>query len=242
VFDNRRSTAAAWELALCGDGHTGVVRVRLESIAVCVAAASVLVAGCSGTAKNSVRVSAAVPTEPASSTVAEAPTTTVAGVAGLTGGRGLIGVAGGPGIDWDNPEDGTPVDAAAAARKVKFSVAVPAAAGAVQGMWLAGDPQAPFVAFKLAGPMGRLLLMRDPAQTTQAGLEAEATAYPQVESLVHIVGDPNAVEAIAGWPESSLIWLEGNVLVTLIGESTNYSVDALRSEAAKLYGSAQLAG
>ena len=170
-----------------------------------------------------------------------ASTTTFAGILGLTGNRGLIGVAGGPGIDWNNPEDGTPVDAAAAALKVKFSVAVPAAAGAVQGMWLAGDPQAPFVAFKLAGPMGRLLLMREPAQTTQAGLENEAEAYPKAESLVHIVGDPNAAVAIAGPPDSSLRWLERDVLVTLIGESTNYSVDALRSEAAALYGTAQLA-
>jgi hypothetical protein len=31
-------------------------------------------------------------------------------------------------------------------------------------------------------------------------------------------------------------------LVTLIAEKKNYSIDALRSEAAELYGTAQLAG
>jgi len=154
-------------------------------------------------------------------------------------------------IDWNNPEGGVPIDPAAAASKVSFSVSVPAAAGSVQNAWLSapGGDIPPFLVFKLSGPAGRLILERQDSQETQSDLGALASQFPVGKtntglsvSMVPIVGDPNDARAMVGPPLLSLDWLEGNVLNTVIAETSNYSLDALRAEAAKLYGSAQRAG
>ena len=151
-------------------------------------------------------------------------------------------------IDWNNPEGGVPIDPAAAASKVTFSVSVPAAAGSVQNTWLSapGGDIPPFLVFKLNGPAGRLILERQDSQQTQSDLGGLASQFPGGHtntgvsvSIVPIVGDPNDARAMVGPPLSSLDWLEGNVLNTVVAETSNYSLDARRAEAAKLYGSAQ---
>jgi hypothetical protein len=157
----------------------------------------------------------------------------------------------GPEFDWNNPEGGVPIDSAAAASKVTFSVSVPAAAGSVQNTWLSapGGDIPPFLVFKLNGPAGRLILERQDSQETQSDLGALASQFPGGHtntgvsvSMVPIVGAPNDARAMVGPQVSSLDWLEGNVLNTVIVETSNSSLDALRAEVAKLYGSAQRAG
>ncbi len=166
------------------------------------------------------------------------------GITGLTGNQGLIGEEG-PSISWDNPDSGLAITPAAAAAKLNFGVSVPAAAGAVQGMWISNSAYKSIV-YRLEGPAGRLLLFREDAQTDQSGLAAEEAANaPRVNvpgvslSMVHISGDPNDASAVVGPQVLSLVWLEGSVLETLIGETSNYTLDTLRAEAATVYGSAR---